>query len=145
MVVTTDEMKQIKSKGYADIGGIPKTTYWTPDGREIKAFPCMRTFVMKKDGKVIGDGVRDANLDKGWLTQKPTELKLTCTYCDKWHDTKEEITQCGAKHRAFDEKWAEKARKMKKDESNDLKSEVEELKSDMTEIKSMLMKLLEKK
>ncbi len=81
-----------------DIGGIPRQTYYTPDGRTIRAIAQMRDWVRKDDkGKVIGSGTRDANLDCGWLLQKPTVLKVFCPTCDKWHDTKAGVKACKVK------------------------------------------------
>jgi len=80
------------------IGGLARTTYYTPDGREVRAIPNIRHWVKKdKDGKVIASGIRDANLDSGWLLQKPTLLKLFCATCDKWHDTPSEVKACKTK------------------------------------------------
>ena len=69
---------QLESTGVAITpvtGGAKKTRYWTPDGREILAVPSMRTWVKRKDGKVVDSGIRDANLDQGWLLQKPARPK----------------------------------------------------------------------
>lgn len=88
----------IEKVGYGlsgDIGGLPRTTYFTPDGRVIKAIPSMRDYVIKdKDGKVTGSGVRDANLDRGWLLTPPVVRELFCRGCDKWHHTPEEVKSC---------------------------------------------------
>jgi len=87
------ESNQFGFNGY--IGGIRKVAYWTPDGRCLRAVPNIREYVIKdKDGKVIESGSRDANLDKGWLLQKPQVLKLFCQTCDGWHDTPAEIKKC---------------------------------------------------
>jgi len=148
MTVTAEEKIQISQKGYADVGGTPRTRYWTPDGREKIAIACMRGFNRIEDGKVVESGVRDANLDKGWLPYKPEILKPYCPNCDKWHDTKKEVTECGVKKKAHDTAWEKKAVKMKKDESSDfnkVKEEVTELKSDMADIKNMLLQLLKEK
>lgn len=129
-------------------GGAKKSRYWTPDGREVRAVPSMRTWIKKKDGKVIDSGIRDANLDKGWLLQPPTKLKPYCPHCDNWHDTQKEIDECGAKKKVFDNKWAAMAKRMRRDEGGEvekIKAEVLELKSDMTDIKNMLAQLLERK
>ena len=92
-------MERIDKEGFAktgDFGGQPKTTYWTPDGRKIRAMPDMHEYTRRdKDGKVIDSGVRDANLDKGWLNYKPTSLQLFCPHCDRWHMTKADVDTCG--------------------------------------------------
>ena len=88
----------IEAAGYGisgDIGGLKRTVYYTPDGRIIRAIPQIRDWVKKnKEGKAIDSGVRDANLDKGWLLQMPQVKKLFCPHCDQWHDTQVEIEAC---------------------------------------------------
>ena len=132
-----------------DIGGLQKQRYWTQDGREIMAIPAIRTYRRVRDKKIVGEGVRDANFDKGWLLQPPAKLKPYCPHCDKWHDTQKEIDDCGEKKGAFNKKWMAKAKKMKHQEGDGevegLRTEVSELKSDMSDIKDMLTQLLAKK
>ena len=99
------------------------------------ALPCMRTY---SDGN--GGGTRDANLDKGWLLQMPTELILYCTHCDLWHDTESEIAKCGQKKKASEAKYARIAKKETKGDDR-----VEKLESEMSEIKDMLRQLLREK
>jgi len=122
-----------------DIGGLPKTTYYTPDGRVIKKIPSWRQYVIKdKDGNVIESGTRDANYDKGWLPIMPTELKLYCSGCDRWHDTQEEVDACIAKK----DKWVGRlAKKTIKQEADDVSS----LRKEVAELKEMLQKALEVK
>jgi len=85
----------------ATIGGLPKTTYYTPDGRTIKTFPDTRERVIKdKQGTVIWHGTVDANLDRGWLMQPPQILKPYCRGCDRWHDTQAEVDKCIATQEA---------------------------------------------
>lgn len=147
MTVSLEEREQIKLKGYADIGGLKKNRYWTPDGREIIAVPSIRTYNKIKDGKIIESGTRDANLDKGWLTQKPTNPKHYCPHCDRWHDTKKQIEVCGTAKQAVTRKFEKIAQEEKKKEGSEedsLKLEVAALKSEMSEIKDMLRQLLKK-
>jgi len=135
------EMKSDVQKTYY---GIRKMKYWTPDGREIIAVPTMRTYRMSKSG---AEGIRDANLDKGWLMQPPIEKKPYCPHCTNWHDTQEEINACGAKKKAFQDRYNKIAKKVKRDGSEDveeLRAEVSGLKTDMDDIKKMLSRLLEK-
>lgn len=124
-----------------DIGGQPKQTYWTPDGRPIRAMPDMHEWA-KKDNKgvVIENGVRDANLDKGWLLSKPTELKLYCPHCDLWHNEKSEIIKC---ERSRSKLIAKHTKQAKKDLSGN--GRLNKLENDMDEIKNLLTKLLEAK
>lgn len=142
-MISAEEKKQIRQKGYADIGGIPRKRYWTPDGREVFGIPSMRTFIIKEGNKVIEEGIRDANLDKGWLAEKPKKPKPHCPHCNKWHNTQNEINACGQNKRAFDEEWQKKAKQMQ-EEPSDLRAEVESMKSDMGEIKNMLLELIKK-
>lgn len=116
------------------IGGQPKTRYWTPDGRELLRAPCMR-------GTTKGE-VRDANLDFGWLTEKPTELKLYCAHCDKWHDTSKEIVACGEKKKATEAKFLRLAQKMSKNEVSEKSKEIDSLRSEIEELKNMVSKLI---
>ena len=128
----------IEASGYgitADIGGLPRQTYYTPDGRVVKAIPGKREYVVKdKNGKVIESGTRDANYDKGWLPAMPTEFKLHCSGCDRWHNTQEEIDACISKKK----KWVGKLAKKTINENGD---EIETLKKELAELKAMFQKL----
>ena len=118
------------------IGGQPKKAYYTPDGRTIRAMPDMHDYSFKGE-----NGVRDANLDKGWLLQMPTELKLYCANCTRWHDTEEEISKCGITRSKFIAKHTKKAGKELQTTDN---IRLAKLEGDMGEIKGLLTKLLEK-
>lgn len=136
--------KAIEASGYGvsgDIGGLPRQTYYTPDGRTVKAIPSLREYVKKKDGKVIETGTRDANYDKGWLPIMPTELKPHCAHCGKWHDNQEGVDACAdvVKER---KEWGERlARKFKKEEHDD----IDKLKGELDELKETVKKLTEAK
>ena len=123
-----------------DIGGLPRQIYYTPDGREIRAIPSLRDYVVRdaKD-KVVRTGTRDANLDKGWLLAPPTELKLYCSGCDRWHDTQEEIDACIAQKQKFIDRMARKAKKEYKPEDT---GEVAMLKDKVAKLEEMLTKAL---
>ena len=146
MVMTEQDSPRVTSV----FGGQPKQRYWTPDGRLIMAMPDMREYThTDRAGKVIDSGIRDANYDKGWLPQKPTELKLYCRYCDLWHDTQQEITKCQRRKKAFDAKWSKRAKQENRQngETNDdrishLENDVGEIKSDLGDIKNLLQKLI---
>ena len=106
---------QLEAAGYyfsAPTGGQPRKTYYTPDGRKIRAIPSMREYQMKHEDGTMETGERDANYDKGWLDQMPTVLKLYCKHCDKWHDTEKEIEDCGLKHKKLETWGLQMARKM---------------------------------
>lgn len=145
--ITPEVRRQLESSGVAvsgDIGGARKQIYYTPDGREVHAVPAMRTYRMSKSGL---EGIRDANLDKGWLLQPAVVAKPHCPHCDNWHDNKEEMDACGAKKRAFQKKWDDKARKMKRQdgEANDVENRLETVENGLTEIKDMLKALIKER
>lgn len=144
MTVTTEEREQIRSRGFAYFGGVPKKRYWTPDGREIINVPAMRTFNIVKEGRVISSGIRDANLDNGWLEQKPEVLKLYCPYCDKWHDTQEEVDGCGKRKGKFNKHWEKKAREELK-QGMPSNSEIDEINDKIAHLTKLVELLLEKK
>ncbi|MFA6315740.1 MAG: hypothetical protein WC648_05235 [Candidatus Paceibacterota bacterium] len=142
-VVVTEEVKRIvEATGYGlngDIGGIHRKTYWTPDGREIKAIPQIRQYVVKdKDGKPIRSGTRDANLDRGLLTEKPKELKPYCKFCDRWHDTQTEVNACGVKQRKMIKDAELKAKREEDAKTKTLEDKVAQL-------EAMVRKLTEAK
>ena len=142
MTVSAKEKAQIKRQGYADVGGIPRQTYWTPDGREVKGIASWREYNIKDDeGNVTGSGVRDANLDKGWLLQPPRRKKPHCDGCDKWHDTKKEVIECTAKREESARRWDDWAKKEKEGEAMAQGKELEDLKSEMFELKGMVHEL----
>ena len=121
----------IEAAGYGisgDIGGLRRTTYYTPDGRVIKAIPNMRDYVLKnKDGKVIDSGTRDGNLDRGWLLQMPQIKKLFCPSCDRWHDTQAEVKACKVTQDRMIVKMSAKAKKEIADENHDKDIKIDEL------------------
>jgi len=123
-----------------DIGGAPKQNYYTPDGRIIRAMPDMHGYGNQRDkeGNIIESGVRDANLDKGWLAQMPSELKPYCPHCDRWHDTEDEIAKCEQVRK----KWVTNlTKKAQKELGGD---RIDKLETEISEIKNLLTKLLEK-
>lgn len=136
--LTAEQRQIVETTGYGlagNIGGLPKRTYYTPDGRVIRAVESIREYVRKdKDGKVIEQGKRDANLDKGWLLQRPAVLKPHCQTCNRWHDTLEQVAECKAKQEAFvgralkDETEIEAKRKQAEaDRVSSLESKIERL------------------
>lgn len=142
MTVTIKEKADIKKQGYASVGGIPKTTYWTPDGREIKAIASKREYNTKDaEGNVVGSGTRDANLDKGWLLAPPAKPKPYCAGCDKWHDTKKEVAGCRALKEEKVRKWKAWAEKEKAGEAMTQAKELEEMRLEMLELKGLVYEL----
>lgn len=134
----------IEASGYGlsgNIGGLPRQTYYTPDGRVIRAIPCIRNYAKKKDGKVIETGQRDANYDKGWLPVMPTELKPHCSHCGEWHNTQEEIDDCAVRIKKQIEWGNRLAKKNRKQETDDIDS----LKKELADLKELVQKLTEVK
>ncbi len=145
MTVTEQKQEEIKRSGYGisgDIGGIGKQTYYTPDGRRIRAVPSERDYVLKdKDGKVIESGIRDANYDKGWLPIMPRNPAPHCDGCDNWHSTEEEVSICIAKRRDDAEKWEKWAKEKQKGEAFEQGKEMESMRIEMLELKGMVHEL----
>ena len=125
------------------IGGQPKQRYWTPDGSVIFAMPDIHEYAQMSGGKIVAQGLRDANLDRGWLLAKPTKLQVHCGGCDKWHPTQKEVDACIKKKTAYGEKWNKAARRQLKQQP-EASGDVAELKAEMKELKSMFSKVLEK-
>ena len=70
--------------------GIPRTLYYTPDGREEWKIPQHRE---RQDGVVY-----DIFIAQGYTLTPPSNPKPYCSGCDRWHDTQEEVNTCvGAK------------------------------------------------
>ena len=138
----TSLREQLDSQGFAktgDFGGQPKTRYYTPDGRTIMAPPDMHEFARRDAaGKVVEQGVRDANFDKGWLPMMPAVLQKYCGGCDKWHPTDAEVKVCIKKKSALVAKHTRTAQKELGDDR------VAKLETDMGELKGMFAKIMEK-
>lgn len=113
-----------------DIGGLRRTIYYTPDGRVIKAIPQIRDFIIRnKEGKVTGNGTRDANLDKGWLLTMPQIKKLFCPTCDRWHDTSKEVGDCKIAQDKMIKRMTVKVKREDTDKTVALEQQVAELKA----------------
>lgn len=142
MTVTKQQEDVIARTGYGvsgEIGGIGRQTYYTPDGRRIRAIPAIRDYVMKDDkGKVIESGTRDANYDKGWLPIMPKDPVPYCTGCDNWHDTQEEVDACISEKKDKAEKWEVYAKKQQKGEAMEQAKDVEDLRVEVLELKGMI-------
>jgi len=74
---------------------IPRTRYYTPDGREEWKIPQRRE---RQDGVVY-----DIFIAEGYTLIPPMNPKPYCSGCDKWHDTQEEVDTCVEKKRNFAE------------------------------------------
>lgn len=138
--VSQEVKRQLQSEGTALVsvwGGPQKKRYYTPDGREVFAVPALREYVKKDaEGKVVGEGARDANYDRGWLESMPTELKPYCAGCDNWHDTKAEVSQCIKQKASVAKRWEARVNRGrgKKDEGAD----VRELKAQVAQMQATL-------
>jgi len=152
MTVTAKEHQDIKRNGFAYTGGLPRRLYWTPDGREIKAIPSEREFRRTDpETQEVTTGIRDANLDKGWLTEPPKNPLPYCSGCTNWHATQEEVDECIDRKEATQRKYDDQALKQQQGEAmaqakemDDLKVEVQELKGSIHELISQNKKLMEK-
>lgn len=129
-------------------GGPQKQMYYTPSGEEVWAIPGLRQWVRKdENGRVVASGTRDANLDKGWTTTPPTELKLNCGACSYWHDTEDELVACKEKRDATARAWEKKAsaqhaRETATVDNSDTSDRLDKLEEGMDEIKTMLKQAL---
>ena len=121
----------IEGAGYGlsgDIGGLRRQVYYTPDGRVIRAFPDTREYVLKdKAGKVVKSGIRDANLDRGWLLSPLTAPKPFCGNCGRWHDTQAEVEACGLRQNSFIAQAERLARQEEADKTSALEKQVAKL------------------
>ncbi len=123
--------------------GLPKTIYYTPDGRIIRAIAQMRGYVVKdKDGKVTGTGRRDANLDQGWLSTRPTVLYPYCPGCDRWHENLTLVEACIVKQKAYLARMELLAKKELHQEREAKDSTIESLSKQVADLKIMVEKLI---
>mgnify|MGYP001582722316 CR=1 FL=1 len=122
--ISDEGMRLLEQTGFGlggDIGGLPRTTYYTPDGRKIRALPNIH---VNQAGQS-----RDANLDQGWLLSPPKTLKPFCKACDRWHDTPKEVAACMARQKHLVRQAGSKAKHEEVDRTAALEKEVAELKS----------------
>ena len=133
------EANEVKATG--QIGGQPKQRYYTPDGSVIFAMPDIHEYSQVSNGKIIAQGLRDANLDRGWLTTAPERLQFYCPGCDKWHPTQQQLNACIKRKKSLAKKW-ERAAKL--DLPKDFSTEITGMKSEMNELKSMFSQVLER-
>ena len=152
-----DKRRQLASAGVASgatWGGPGKRRYFAPDGREVWSTPAMRDFVRRDaEGKVIEEGVRDANLDRGWTMSPPTQLMIHCRACDKYHWEEEEVASCMASRKAAAQRWEDRAKTMRDEATGggteqfderlgDLETAVGEVQESIGNIETMLKALL---
>ena len=72
---------------------LPRTIYYTPDGREEEKIPQQRE---RSDGVIY-----DIFLAQGYTLTPPANPKPYCSGCDRWHDTEEEVWTCTEAKRRF--------------------------------------------
>ena len=72
---------------------IPRTRYFTPDGREEWKIPQHHE---RRDGVIY-----DIFIAQGYTLTPPVNPKLYCLGCDGWHDTQEEVDACVGKKSKF--------------------------------------------
>ena len=125
-------------------GGPQKQRYYTPTGEEVYSIPSWREFTRKgPDGKILEQGTRDANLDKGWLLSLPTELKVACPGCSKWHDTQQEVDACVDKKAEAAAQWERKAiEQQPQAQDADMEERLGKLEEGLSDIKALLQQAL---
>ena len=125
-------------------GGPQKQRYYTPTGEEVFSIPSWREFIRKgPDGKIVEQGTRDANLDKGWSLSLPTELKVACPGCSKWHDTEEEVDACVEKKAVLVAQWERKALEQQpQGQDTDIEDRLGKLEEGLSDIKTLLQQAL---
>ena len=110
--MTTSPVSQQDVSSGGSWGGPRKQRYYTPDGSEVNAIPAIREYVVRDEaGKVIKQGERDANLDKGWSFSPPIVLKIHCPGCAKYHDNAKKVASCVTKSAKVAKAWEVKAQK----------------------------------
>ena len=125
-------------------GGPQKRRYYTPAGEEVYSLPSWREFVRKdSDGRILEQGTRDANLDKGWSLSLPTELKVACSGCGKWHDTDGEVDACIDTRTAQMAQWQKEDAAARAEQNNaDVEGRLDKLEEGLSDIKSLLQQAL---
>ena len=125
-------------------GGPQKQRYYTPTGEEVYSIPSWREFVRKDSGgKILEQGTRDANLDKGWSLSPPTELKVACSGCGKWHDTDEEVNACIETRSAQVARWQKDDDNARAEKNNaDVEGRIDKLEEGLSDIKELLQQAL---
>ena len=125
-------------------GGPQKKRYYTPTGEEVYSLPSWREFVRKdSDGRILEQGTRDANLDKGWSLSLPTELKVACPGCSKWHDTQQEVDACVDKKAEAAAQWERKAiEQQPQAQDADMEERLGKLEEGLSDIKALLQQAL---
>lgn len=113
--------------------GIPRTKYYTPDGREEWKIPQHR---QRSDGVVY-----DVFLAEGYTLAPPENPKLYCAGCDRWHDTQEEVNECVEKKDTL----ASRMEKLAREELAKTQGEKDKRIADLETKIDKLTKLLEAK
>ena len=141
---TKQEAARTGAAGSGVGGGPQKQRYYTPTGEEVYSIPSWREFVRKNsDGKILEQGTRDANLDKGWSLSLPTELKVACPGCSKWHDTQQGVDACVDKKAEVAAQWERKALEQQpQSQDADMEDRLGKLEEGLSDIKALLQQAL---
>ena len=126
-------------------GGVHIQKYYQPDGSEVFRHPNIRGYVKRDaNNKVIEQGTRDANLDRGLSLAPPEHPKPHCNGCGQWHDTQEEIDACIAQSIPRDSRAVaiERGQKMRGEKKN---TEVDDLRDRVTELTALVEKLVKER
>jgi hypothetical protein len=110
--------------------GIPRTKYYTPDGREEFKIPQHR---IRQDGVIY-----DVFLAQGYTLTPPENPKLYCSGCDRWHDTQEEVDACIQGKKKFLARMNKTAKQELTKERNEKDSEIAELKDRVDKLTKLL-------
>ena len=113
--------------------GIPRTRYYTPDGREEWKIPQQHT---RQDGVVY-----DIFLAQGYTLTPPLNPKPYCSGCDGWHDTQEEVDACVKEKKKFVASMDRKAKRELAKERKEKDTKIADLEAKLDK----LTKLLEEK
>ena len=146
--MAVNSTKQEAARTGAAVGGVwggpRKQRYYTPTGEEVLALPSWRECNRKgPDGKILEQGTRDANLDKGWSLSLPTELKVACPGCSKWHDTQEEVDACVDKKAKVAARWERKALEQQpQGQDAEVEDRLGKLEEGLSDIKTLLQQAL---
>ena len=146
--MTTQGSRQLESRGVAGVkisDDLPKQRYFTPSGEEVFAFTSNVGFDIRDTvtGKIIRQGKRDRNLDKGWTLTMPTELKIHCTGCRKYHDTQEEVVECLRLRAINAAKWEARASTDASAPPTDTEGRLDKLEEGLSDIKDDIKTLLQ--
>ncbi len=115
-------------------GGMPRVTYYAPDGTSESLIP---NYISGVDLKTKTKVTYDRNILGGLSLTPPTVLKPHCDGCQKWHNTQKEVDACIKKRKADTLKWDKKMAKQFPKEGGEMSDRMDKL-------EGMFEKILEK-